>query len=103
MTHMSNMDEELNQESYSSNVTDSATKEGDTRPKTTAQQSPSITSKQMTLQPLSRPTGRVIETMEDGFGILLLGTSYLGPRTLLHIIETPWKSRVKVAQSAASS
>ena len=103
MTHMSNMDEELNQESYSSNVTDSATKEGDTRPKTTAQQSPSITSKHMTLQPLSRPTGRVIETMEDGFGILVLGTSYLSPRTLLHIIETPWKSRVKVAQSAASS
>ena len=103
MTRMSNMDEELSQESNSSKEADYSTEEEEIGLQTTAQQSPAITSKQLTLQPLPRPTRRDSETMKDENGILVHGPSCLSPRTLLCIMDNPLKSAVKVSQSSGST
>ena len=71
---MSNMDEELNQESNTSKEADSSTEEEDTGPKTATQQRPLITSG-MTLQTLPRPTRGDSEAIEDENGILVHGPS----------------------------
>ena len=49
------------------------------------------TRKQLTLQPSSRSTRKDSVGMQGGFGILVHGTSHLGPMTLLYIIKNPWK------------
>ena len=87
-------------ESYSSNEADSTIKTEDSE--TSAKQGQTKTRKQLTLQPSSRSTKKDSVAKQGGFGILVLGTSHLGPRTLLYIIKNPWKSMMKVSQSTAS-
>ena len=96
---MSNMDEELNQESNSSKETDSSTQEEETRHQTEAQQGTATTDEQLTLHALHSLTKRDSEAMEDENGILVHGPSCLGPRPSLYIIDNPPKSVVKVSQS----
>ena len=103
MTHTRNKDEEQVFESYASYDTDSASKEEEQKLKETAQQPLIKGGKQLTLQNLPSSTKKDSEAMNDEFGILVLGTSYLGPRTLLHIIENPWKSMVKVTYSITTA
>ena len=70
---------------------------------TSAKQSQTETCKQLTLLVLHRSTKSDLEAMQDEIGILVHGTSYLDPRISRSIIEEPWKSMVKVNQSAAGS
>ena len=99
MTHTRNKDEELNQESNSIKETDSSTEEEETRHQTEAQQGKATTDEQLTLHALHSPTKRDSEAMEDENGILVHGTSCLGPRTLLYIMDNPLKQAMKVSQS----
>ena len=99
MTHISNMDEELNQESNTSKEADYSTEEEETGLQTEAQQGKEPTDEQLTLHTLHSPSKRDSEAMKDENGILVHGTSCLGPRTLLYIIDKPPKSAVKVSQS----
>ena len=92
MTHTRNRDAEQS---------NSTAEEEDTELKTTAQQSLTRTGNQLTLQTLPRST-KDSEVVEGNIEILAHGPSYLGPRTLLYIADSPRKSVVKVAQSADS-
>ena len=98
MTHTRNKDEELNQESNSIKDTDSSTKE-ETRHQTEAQQGKATTDEQLTLHALHSPSKRDSEAMKDENGILVHGTSCLGPRILLYIMHNPLKPAMKVSQS----
>ena len=73
MIHMSNMDEEQIIDSESSLNTKSETEEENSEPKATTQQSQTISSEQLTLQPLSRPAKKDSVAMEDKNGILVHG------------------------------
>ena len=79
---------------------DSTTEEVETGIKTAAQQFLIKPCEQLTLQASFRSTRKVSVAMEDRFGILVLGTSYHGPRLLLSIIRRPQDERMKVTQSA---
>ena len=80
---------------------DSTEENEDTELKTSAQQSLTEIGNQLTLQTLPRST-KDSEVVEGNIEILAHGPSYLGPRTLLYIADSPRKSVVKVAQSADS-
>ena len=102
MTSTRSMDEEQVFKSYASHNTDPALKE-EQKIKETTQQPLIKGGKQLTLQDLPSSTKKDSKAMNDEFGILALGTSHLGPRTLLHIIENPWKSMVKVTHSTGTA
>ena len=89
------MDEEQAFESYASLDIDSATKEGNTRPKTTDQQPV----EQPTLRVLYSSAKNVSKVVEGHSGILAYRPSFLSPITLLYIIDNPLKVAVKVAHS----
>ena len=106
MTHISNMDEELNQESNTSKEADYSTEEEETGLQTEAQQGKEPTDEQLTLHTLHTlhsPSKRDSEAMEDENGILVHGTSCLGPRTLIYIMDNLLKPAMKVSQSTGCS
>ena len=69
MTHISNMDEELNQESNTSKEADYSTEEEETGLQTEAQQGKEPTDEQLTLHTLHSPSKRDSEAMKDENGI----------------------------------
>lgn len=56
-------------------------------------------SKQVTFMTLHKSAPEGSRVMEEGFGILTLGPSYLGPGTLPHSMGNPSKPGLKVPQA----